>query len=63
MEGLIIMKIDLSKSTDDEITKVFQKSVEDAIQRKKDKGLPVCQFDMEKRKSYILYPDGKKVYA
>lgn len=57
------MKADLDKLTDDEITALFQKSVQEAIDENRKKGLPVCRYDKELRKSYILYPDGHKEYA
>lgn len=57
------MKKDLSVLTDDEITEVFQDAVKNAIERNKKAGNPICGFDSILKKSYILYPDGRKEYA
>ena len=63
MIGVDFMKKDLSILTDDEITEVFQESVIKAIERTKKAGNPVCGYDSVLKKSYILYPDGRKEYA
>ncbi len=57
------LKKDLSKLTDEEITEVFQDAVKAAVEKSKKAGNPVCGYDTERRKSYILYPDGRKEYA
>ena len=54
------MKKDISKLTDEEITEVFVDAVRNAIERNRKAGKPVCGFDSVLKKSYILYPDGRK---
>lgn len=48
---------------DEEITKTFQQAVDEKIRVNREKGNPVCGYDLELRKSYILYPNGEKVYG
>ncbi|MBE5964981.1 MAG: hypothetical protein E7252_08685 [Lachnospira sp.] len=63
MIGVSFMKKNLSVLTDDEVTMVFQESVRKAIERNRKAGRPVCGYDSVLKKSYILYPDGRKEYA
>ena len=49
--------------SDDELTERFKKSIQIDNEIKRIKGLPVAKFDMEKKKAYIEYPDGRREYA
>ena len=63
MRGVLMEKVNISKLNDDEITMLFIESVNEAIHKNQVLGNPVCGFDEEKNKSFILYPNGEKVYA
>lgn len=52
-----------SNSPDEKIEKAFKHAVRKSIRDNKRKGNPICGYDTEKRKSYIQYPNGEKVYA
>ncbi len=47
---------------DDELTKRFIEAVRIENEIKKIKGLPISKYDFEENRSYIEYPDGRKVY-
>ena len=49
--------------SDEELTERFKKSIQIDNEIKRIKGLPVAKFDMEKKKAYIEYPDGRREYA
>ena len=63
MKGSFFMKKDISLLSDDEITDVFKEAVYNAVKRAKDNGQPICCYDKEQKKSYILYPNGEREYA
>ena len=43
--------------------KSFTTAVENAIQRNKDNGHPIARYDAGKKKAYMEYPDGRRIYA
>lgn len=48
-------------STDD-ITDLFRASVEQEIAQKKQTGLPVSGYEVESKRAYLEYPDGRREY-
>ncbi len=51
------------KLTEDELDDVFAKAAELVIQKKKLKGVPISRYDIEKKRAYLEYPNGRIVYA
>lgn len=49
--------------SDDELTRRFQEAVRIENEIKKIKGLPISKYDLERKVSYIEYPDGRREYA
>lgn len=47
---------------DNELTERFIEAVRIENEIKKIKGLPISKYDFKEHKSYIEYPDGRKVY-
>ena len=43
--------------------KSFTAAVENAIQKNKANGHPIARYDAGKKKAYMEYPDGRRVYA
>lgn len=43
--------------------KSFTDAVENAIQRNKENGHPIARYDAGRKKAYMEYPDGQRVYA
>lgn len=54
----------LQRKTDntDELTVRFRNAVMLERVKKKLLGIPVARYDKEKRRVYLEYPDGRKVY-
>lgn len=54
----------LQRKTDntDELTVRFRNAVMLERVKKKLLGIPVARYDKEKRRAYLEYPDGRKVY-
>lgn len=48
--------------TEDEVMFRFNEAVRIAKEVAQIKGEPTCEFDMEKRMAYLLYPDGHREY-
>ena len=48
--------------TDDELTYRFKEAIRIDDEIRRIKGLPVARYDMERRQSYLEYPDGKREY-
>ncbi len=48
--------------SDEELTHRFKEAVRIENEIKSVKGLPIAQYDYEKKKPYLLYPDGTRVY-
>ena len=49
--------------SDEELTKRFNESIRIDEEIRKIKGLPTSGYDAEKKKAFILYPDGRKEYV
>ena len=49
--------------SDDELTERFKEAVRIDEEIRKIKGLPTSGYDVELKKAYILYPDGRKEYV
>lgn len=49
--------------SDDDLSAKFIKAVEDAIDYKIKNGLPIAMYDRDKRKAYLLHPDGSREYV
>ena len=49
--------------SDEELTKRFKESIRIDDEIRKIKGLPVARYDDEKKKAYLEYPDGRRVYV
>lgn len=47
----------------DKVTEAFQKQVAEEVAEYKEKGLPVARYDVDKRQSYLEYPDGSREYS
>ena len=47
---------------DEEMTKLFREAVKWEIKKSKLKGLPIARYDGRKKKGYLEYPDGRRVY-
>lgn len=48
--------------TEDEVMFRFNEAVRIANEVSHIKKLPICEYDEETNTSYLLYPDGRKVY-
>ena len=48
--------------SDDELTYRFKESIRIDDEIRRIKGLPVARYDMERRQSYLEYPDGRREY-
>ncbi len=46
----------------DEIADLFTASVKREIARKQQTGLPIARYDVENKRAYLEYPDGKREY-
>lgn len=49
--------------TDEELDLCFKAAVKAEFERSRLLKLPVCKYDYEKHRSYILYPDGRRDYG
>ncbi len=45
-----------------EVDKRFVKAIEIAKEISRAKGKPTCEYDIEKKAPYLLYPDGHREY-
>ncbi len=48
---------------EDELEEIFSEAAKLLIKKKKLKGVPVARYDLETKRAYLEYPDGRKVYA
>lgn len=48
---------------DEDLDAVFEKAAKIVIEKKKIKGIPVAGYDIETKRPYIEYPDGRRIYA
>ena len=49
--------------SDDELTERFKASIRIDDEIRTIKGLPKARYDMELKKAYLEYPDGRREYA
>ena len=49
--------------TDDELTQRFKESIKIDDEIRKIKGLPVARYDINTKKAYLEYPDGRREYV
>ncbi|MBQ9060596.1 MAG: hypothetical protein IJ128_05595 [Firmicutes bacterium] len=49
--------------SDEELTERFRKAVQIENEIKRVKGAPIAGYDREKKRAYLEYPDGTRVYA
>lgn len=49
--------------TDERMDKAFKMATEQAIESAKIMGIPIGKWDDEKKKAYLLYPDGRREYV
>ncbi|MBQ3682575.1 MAG: hypothetical protein II922_05790 [Succinimonas sp.] len=49
--------------SDEELTERFKASIRIDDEIRKIKGLPVARYDVESRKAYLEYPDGRREYV
>ncbi len=49
--------------SEEELTRLFIESIRIDNEIRKIKGLPICKFDVELRKPYMEYPDGRRDYG
>ena len=45
-----------------DITKIFNKAVEQDIAEKKRKGLPIARYDLDSKRAYLENADGTREY-
>lgn len=67
LKGDVIMDKDLSFEEDlgiseEEVDFRFREAVRLAKERKRIMGKPTCEYDVEKKAPYFLYPDGHREY-
>ena len=48
---------------DEELTKRFIKAVEIEDEIKRIKGCPLAKYDVENKRAYLEYPDGRREYV
>ena len=49
--------------SDEELTKRFIESIRIDDEIRKIKGLPVARYDVESKRAYLEYPDGRREYV
>ena len=49
--------------SDDELTERFKESIRIDNEIRRIKGLPIAKYDVENRKAYLEYPDGRREYV
>jgi len=49
--------------SDEELDRRFKEAIRLEIEIKKIQGLPVAKYDIETKRAYLEYPDGRKEYA
>lgn len=49
--------------SDDELTERFKESIRIDNEIRRIKGLPTAKYDVENRKAYLEYPDGRREYV
>ncbi|MPL95087.1 hypothetical protein SDC9_41250 [bioreactor metagenome] len=61
-KGIVVRIGDNSKSEDAHMLHSFRVSVDSAVKKQLQDGVPVARYDVKKRKVYVEYPDGKIEY-
>lgn len=49
--------------SDEELTRRFEESIRIDEEIKRVKGTPVARYDAQKKKAYLLFPDGRIQYV
>ena len=49
--------------SDEELTHRFKESIRLDDEERKIKGLPVARYDLQEKKAYLEYPDGRREYV
>ena len=49
--------------SDDELTERFKASIRIDDEIRRIKGLPVARYDIEAKRAYLEYPDGRREYV
>lgn len=49
--------------SDEELTQRFKESIRIDDEIRRIKGLPVARYDIETKKAYLEYPDGRREYV
>ena len=49
--------------TDDELTERFKEAIRIDNEIRRIKGLPIAKYDVETRRAYLEYPDGRREYV
>ena len=49
--------------SDEELTRRFEESIRIDEEIRRVQGLPAARYDAEKKKAYLLYPDGRIEYV
>lgn len=49
--------------SDDELTERFKAAIRIDEEIRKIKGLPVARYDIETKRAYLEYPDGRREYV
>ena len=49
--------------SDEELTHRFKESIRLDDEERKIKGLPVARYDVQEKKAYLEYPDGRREYV
>jgi len=53
----------INNYTVDDITNAVLSSGQKAVEEQRKKGLPVAQYDIENKRAYLEFPDGKREYV
>ena len=49
--------------SDDELTERFEEAIRIENEERRIKGEPVAKYDIENRRAYLEFPDGRRQYA
>ena len=49
--------------SDDELTRLFKESIRIDDEIRRIKGLPVARYEVENKRAYLEYPDGRREYV
>lgn len=62
MKRYIYVDVRPNDNSDELIAVQFEKSMESDNKRRIELNAPIAKYDVVKKKAYLEYPDGKKVY-